>query len=149
VAAEAKYDMTVYPMTMAVRSASDGAKVHLVQLPYCDCADFTNRKGRLVQLEGGSVITICKHIAEAMERVGGWHRAEPESLHFNDLTHTTVKELLVSPLVGFSLREANAVLAKVTRDGEASFKASVTGLLVDGSLTYDKLASRFSLTVTR
>jgi hypothetical protein len=145
-AAEAKYDMTVYPMTMAVRSASNGARAHLVQVPWCDCEDFTNRKGRLT--EDGSV-TICKHIREALERVGGWHRAEPAPLFFSALTHTAVKELLVSSLVGFSPREANAVIVRAGRESEVSFKASIAGLLADGSLTYDKLASRYSLTVTR
>jgi hypothetical protein len=72
-----KYDMTVYPIQVAVRSQSDGAAVHMVTLPHCDCADFTNRKGQLVSFEGGKTVTVCKHLAEALERVGGWNRPAP------------------------------------------------------------------------
>lgn len=89
--AQAKtYDMTVYPVQVAVRSQSDGAAVHLVTLPHCDCADFTNRKGKLA--DDGEAITICKHIREALARVGGWHRPEPE-VHA-DLTYKRAAEIL-------------------------------------------------------
>lgn len=73
-----KYEMAVYPMTVAVRSASDGAKVHQVHLAFCDCADFTNRKGRLT-VDGN--VTICKHIAQAMALVGGWNRPGTPEVH--------------------------------------------------------------------
>lgn len=147
--AEAKYDMTVHPVSALVRSQSNGAAAHQVTFPSCDCADFVNRRGQLIEAGDDIAVTLCKHIAEGLRRVGGWHRAEPAPVSFGDLTHTAVKELLASSLVGFSPREANAVLAKVARDGEASFKASITGLLVDGAIAYDMLASRYSLTVTR
>lgn len=74
-AAEPKYDMTVYPTAGLVRSASNGAVTHQVTLPSCDCADFINRKGRLAWAQdAGHTVTICKHIAEFMERIGGWNR---------------------------------------------------------------------------
>jgi hypothetical protein len=74
-----KYDMTVYPIQVAVRSQSDGAAVHMVTLPHCDCPDFTNRKGQVVEAELGrpEAITVCKHILTALERVGGWNRPAP------------------------------------------------------------------------
>lgn len=72
-------DMTVYPVQAAVRSASDGAAVHMVTLPHCDCADFTNRRGQLILVDEHTVaVTVCKHMAEALSRIGGWHRPEPE-----------------------------------------------------------------------
>jgi hypothetical protein len=72
-----KYDMTVYPVQVAVRSQSDGAAVHMVTLPYCDCPDFTNRKGKVVETGDVKTVTLCKHLAEALERVAGWHRPAP------------------------------------------------------------------------
>jgi hypothetical protein len=100
-AAEAKYDMTVYPMTMAVRSASNGARAHLVQLSYCDCEDFTNRRGRLT--EDGSV-TICKHVREALERVGGWHReATPGPVIYRDVTRSRAAHVMTSSCLASSL----------------------------------------------
>jgi hypothetical protein len=93
--ARTSYDMTVYPMTVAVRSASNGARAHLVQLPYCDCEDFTNRRGRLTT-EG--TVTVCKHVREALERVGGWHREDPKDEVYEDLTYSEASELLTSIL---------------------------------------------------
>lgn len=90
-AAAEKYDMTVYPVQVAVRSASDGARVHMVTLPYCDCPDFTNRRGRVT--EDGTV-SVCKHIREALERVGGWHRSEPEPEVYGNLTRERAREIL-------------------------------------------------------
>jgi hypothetical protein len=75
--AKTNYDLTVYPVTALVRSASNGAAAHQVTLPSCDCADFINRRGQLVEVGGGIAVTLCKHIAEALIRVGGWTRPEP------------------------------------------------------------------------
>ena len=87
------YDMTVYPIQAAVRSASDGAAVHLVTLPHCDCADFTNRRGMLIEVDEHTAgVTICKHIAEAIARIGGWHRPEPEV--YSDLTRAMAFQVL-------------------------------------------------------
>lgn len=73
------YDMTVYPIQVAVRSASDPTRVHMVTIAHCDCADFTNRRGMLIPVDEHTVgVTVCKHIVEAMARIGGWHRPEPE-----------------------------------------------------------------------
>jgi hypothetical protein len=72
-----KYDMTVYPIQVAVRSQSDGAAVHMVTLPHCDCPDFTNRKGQHTFDGASEAITVCKHILTALERVGGWNRPAP------------------------------------------------------------------------
>lgn len=78
----AKYDMAVYPTAGLVRSASDGAKSHQVTLASCDCADFINRKGQLITIDGVIAVTVCKHVAEFLERVAGWHRpADPEPEH--------------------------------------------------------------------
>jgi hypothetical protein len=93
------YDMAVYPVQVAVRSASDGAAVHMVTLPHCDCADFTNRKGRLVEVEfGGVAVLVCKHIAAALGRVGGWHRDEPaeETVTYHRLPRIQAVTLMTS-----------------------------------------------------
>jgi hypothetical protein len=67
------YDMTAYPVQVAVRSQSDGAAVHMVTLPYCDCPDFTNRKGRVTEAgDGQAAVTVCKHLIRALE-LAGWH----------------------------------------------------------------------------
>ncbi len=92
-AAPAKRDMTVYPIQAAVRSESDGARAYTVTLPYCPCADFTNRRGMLIEVDEHTAgVTICKHIASAMARVGGWHRPEPEV--WSDLTRSEVFQVL-------------------------------------------------------
>jgi len=76
--AQAKnYDMAVYPTAGLVRSQSDGARAHQVTLSSCDCADYINRKGQLVETEAGPAVTVCKHVAEFLERVGGWNRPVP------------------------------------------------------------------------
>jgi hypothetical protein len=144
-------DMAVLPTQVVVSSESDPGTTYLVQLPYCPCKDFRYRRAALLA-DGAGVnlgTLFCKHLRKGLDLVGGWHRTEPAPLFFSGLTHTAVKELLVSSLVGLSPREANAVLAKVAQDGAGDFKASITGLKVDGTVTYDKLASRYTLLVTR
>jgi hypothetical protein len=91
---EIKYAMTVHPTAGLVRSQSDGARAHAVTLPSCDCADYINRKGRLVSVDGLVAITLCKHIVEFLERVGGWNRAVPETVEYHDITRSRVVTLL-------------------------------------------------------
>jgi hypothetical protein len=89
-----KYDMTVYPTAGLVRSASDGARSHQVTLPSCDCGDFINRKGWVVMVDGVPAVTICKHIAEFIERAGGWHRQPAEPEVHEGLTRNQASEIL-------------------------------------------------------
>jgi hypothetical protein len=134
-------DMAVYPMTVAVRSESDGAAVHVVHLPYCDCADFTNRKGRLTG--EGSYVSVCKHIREAIERVGGWHRApEPAPLTYESLSRSQALILLTSACLA----------ASAASDLVADARATGTGMLdiTRGRVTVEWSASlpRRGYTVT-
>lgn len=76
------YDMTVYPVQVAVRSEHDATKVYLVNLAFCPCPDFTNRRG--VVSEDGTSVTVCKHIAQALVLVGG-HHGSPETAEENRL----------------------------------------------------------------
>jgi hypothetical protein len=95
------YDMTAYPVQVAVRSQSDGAAVHMVTLPYCDCPDFTNRKGRVAEAgDGQAAVTVCKHLIRALE-LAGWHAAErPQASSeaspevFGDVSRTRARALL-------------------------------------------------------
>jgi hypothetical protein len=150
-AAEPRYDMTVHPTHALVRSQSNGAAAHQVTFPSCDCADFINRRGKLIEVDGGLAVTLCKHVAEGLRRIGGWHRDETavpqQAAAYYNLMHGDVKELLRGPVVGFSPREANQVISKATHDGEAVFKGFLTDLPADGTLTYDQLTSRYTLTV--
>jgi hypothetical protein len=150
--AEPKYDMTVHPTHALVRSQSNGAAAHQVTFPSCDCADFINRRGKLIEVDGGLAVTLCKHVAEGLRRIGGWHRDETaapqQAAVYYNLMHGDVKELLRGPVVGFSPREANQVISKATHDGEAVFKGFLTDLPADGILTYDQTTSRYTLTVT-
>jgi hypothetical protein len=110
-------DMAVYPTTVAVRSESDGAAVHTVHLPFCDCADFTNRRGRLTT---DGTVTICKHIREAIERVGGWHRApDPDPLTYGNLSRSQALTLLTSAYLA----------ALAARDLVDDARATGTGML--------------------
>lgn len=119
-AAPEKYDMTVYPVQVAVRSASDGAAVHMVTLPHCDCADFTNRKGKLTA--EGQYISVCKHIVTAMQSVGGWHQPEPgpgERTVYG-LLRAEARGILVSAEAGqLSGRTADVLLKAAVADGTA------------------------------
>lgn len=143
-AAEPKYDMAVYPMTVAVRSASDGARAHLVQLPFCDCPDFTNRRGQLTYDGTSESVTICKHIREALARVGGWNRAEKEET-FSDLTRVDVLSILRGSRIGMTPRASNAVLAQFAHSALAEFEH---GTGISGVVRYDQRLGRYTMTVT-
>lgn len=140
-------DMTVYPIQAAVRSQSDGARAYTVTFPHCPCADFTNRRGQLIPVDEHTIgVTVCKHIAAAMERIGGWHRpAEPKVLE--DLTHAAAKALLQGPLVGLTARMANSVLYEAADDYAGSEFTPEDGAVVDGKATYDKVRSRYTVTL--
>lgn len=142
-AADPKYDMAVYPTAGLVRSASDGARTHQVTLASCDCADFINRKGRLIEVDGIMAVTVCKHNAEFLERVGGWNRpAEPKpapQVH-SDLTRVQAFGFLVDTEgADVTVGAANAVLNSVM-EGQPAFipaigrkpcvKVAVTGRAV-------------------
>jgi len=140
--AEAKYQMTVYPVQVAVRSASDGAAVHQVSLAYCDCADFTNRKGRLDVIAGVPVITICKHIAQAMQLVGGWHR-EPEI--FERLSQKEVLDLLTGERVNLTQTLARRYISDV--GSQRTSKAEFNSTRAAGFVTYEPLRSKYTVTL--
>jgi hypothetical protein len=141
------YDLTVYPIQVAVRSASDGAAVHMVTLPHCDCADFTNRRGRLIEAEGTgpSHVSVCKHIAAALERVGGWHRGEPEPLVFADQTRQQARTVLLG--AGQPSRFITALLDRIqVHHGKDSFRSGGAGM-PDGEVTYDQPSGRYTITL--
>lgn len=147
--AQAKnYDMAVYPVQVAVRSQADGAAVHMVTLPHCDCADFTNRKGRLVDGAGSPHVSVCKHIAAALERIGGWHGPEPEPKVWGILMHAEARELLIGPEVCLPPRTAYAVLRRASNHDEATF-TTLGGALCDGHVAYDRLQSRYTVTLRK
>jgi hypothetical protein len=105
-AAPAKnYDMTVHPTAGLVRSQSDGARAHQVTLPSCDCADYINRKGDLVQVDGLTAITLCKHIVEFLERVGGWNRpaGPPSPEVYENLSRQRARTLMAEALLADSM----------------------------------------------
>ena len=99
--AKAKYDMTVYPVQVAVRSQSDGAAVHMVTLPHCDCADFTNRKGQLVPVEPGARqrrLGVQAHRRGAGERRRlALPQPEPEPQVHSGLRRRAVQDILTDP----------------------------------------------------
>jgi hypothetical protein len=169
-AAGKNYDMTVHPTAGLVRSASDGAAAHHVTLASCDCADFINRKGRLVEMDGGTVaVTVCKHVAEFLARAGGWHRTtEPAEavvlgglggraradldgglVFFPNITDVTAKAILRGSLVGMSAGDSNALFREAAKhvNGTAEFKAALCGATVDGQVEVDKLRGRCTLTL--
>jgi hypothetical protein len=146
--AEAKYDMTVYPTAGLVRSASasDGAKSHQVTLPSCDCADFINRKGWVIEVDGVSAVTICKHIAEFIERVGGWNRpAEevPKLVIYPVVTRGQAVTVLTSHYIASELTN-RLLLAACGADGMWVTVGITTGQL---SACYDKASRRYSVRV--
>lgn len=108
-AAEAKYDMTVHPTSALVRSQSDGSKAHQVTFPSCDCADFINRRGVLIEAEGGIAVTLCKHIAEGLERIGGWNRRpepeKPKDVLYTVLSRKKAVTVLTSHFISSDLTE--------------------------------------------
>jgi hypothetical protein len=143
--ASKNYDMTVYPVQMAVRSQSDGAAVHQVTLPWCDCADFTNRRGQLVETGGGVAITICKHIAEALARVGGWHRHEHRQEVFPDVTRQRARTILTE--AGQQDRAVTALLDRIqVHHGKDSFRSAGAGM-PDGEVTYELVTGLYTVTL--
>ena len=143
-AAEAKYDMKVYPVSGLVRSASDGAGSHQVTLASCDCGDFINRKGRLVEVGDAFAITVCKHVVEFAQRVGGW-TSRQDSEWVPDLTHDEAVTLLTGERVRMGRPEARAALsALTTRRTESS---DFTGRAGKGRVTYDPARARFTVTI--
>lgn len=130
-AAPAKYDMAVYPTAGLVRSASDGAKSHQVTLASCDCADFTNRRGQLVVVDDTLAVTVCKHVAEFLERVAGWHRPAdpaPEHLMYPSLSRQQALTVLTSSCISADLTE------RVLRAARAANGLTVTCQLTVGEL---------------
>jgi hypothetical protein len=137
------YDMAVLPTTVVVCSETDPNTTYHVQLPYCPCKDFRYRRTlRDLPLEE----RFCKHLTEALARVGSWHRTPRAKSVYSNLFHDDIKRLLTDgTVVGFSVREANTVLRNMTESG-AEFSVA-TGAPVDGKVEYEKLPSRYTLTV--
>jgi hypothetical protein len=139
------YDMTAYPVQVAVRSESDGAEAYMVHLPYCPCPDFTNRKGRLDVIDGVPVISICKHVAEAMQRVGGWHREaeKPRPVLYPVITRQQAVTVLTSHYISSGLTN-RLLLAACAADGMWVVEDITTGQL---AASYDKGSRRYSVRV--
>jgi hypothetical protein len=139
-----RYDMTVYASAGMVRSASDGARAHRVQLPDCDCADFINRKGQLAEIDGMPVITICKHIAEFMNRAGGWKRpAEPGPVTYSDLTYQRARNVLTEN--GVTAGCTGELLAEAST-GRPSFYPGFAGR--HGEIKVEAAERRYTITVS-
>jgi hypothetical protein len=142
-----QYDMTVHPTAGLVRSASDGASAHHVTLASCDCADFINRKGRLVEVDGGIVaVTVCKHVAEFLERAGGWHRAPeplPEMVTLNRLTRAQAFTHLTSAYMAADLVD-RLLHAAV---GASPIAATVRITVGDVMVKYDSTNRRYTITM--
>ena len=146
-ASKHNYDLTVYPVQAAVRSASDGAAVHLVTLAHCDCADFTNRRGQLIPVDAHTVaVTVCKHIVAALARVGGWNLPEPEPKVHENLMQAEARELLAGPEVLLDAKGVSYVLRRASGHLSASFTTE-DGALCDGLVTYNRLQSRYTVTL--
>jgi hypothetical protein len=142
------YDMTAYPVQVAVRSQSDGAAVHMVTLPYCDCADFTNRKGRIADSEGGKAVTVCKHLLRALE-LAGWHQPEPGAagtVTYNSLTRARAVTLLTSAYLSSALTEQ---LLTAAVGAATSPSIGATADLVSGPVLvkYDPQTRRYTVTL--
>ncbi len=143
-AAEAKYDMTVHPTTALVRSQSNGAMAHAVTLPSCDCADFINRRGRLVEVEGGIAVTLCKHIEAALLRVGGWSRpADPGPVIYQDVTRDRAFTVMTSSYLASSL--ADSLLHAALGTSPLSATADTTNGPV--TVRYDSASRRYTVTI--
>jgi hypothetical protein len=142
-------DMAVFPTQVVVCSESDPGTTYLVQLPYCPCKDFRYRRSNPEKFPDSP---YCKHIREAMRRVAGWHRQAPAGPEVHDgLTDVAVKELLRSTTIGFGPRESNALVHRAVKaEGlPVPFAASLTGALVDGTLSYERVQSQYTLVVHR
>jgi hypothetical protein len=144
--AEAKYDMTAYPVQVAVRSETDGAKVYGVFLPYCPCADFTNRKGVLVEAPDGAVITVCKHLVQAFALVAGWHRTASKDEVRSGQTKAEVVAFLCGDRVRLTSVQARSVMDKFLRHDAADYSGR-PGTGVHGIITRDPRLDRYDVTV--
>ena len=142
--AEAKYDMTVYPTMGLVRSASDGARTHQVTLASCDCADFINRKGRLIEVDGVMAISVCKHVVEFIERIGGWNRpAEPGPVVYQNVTRQRAFTVLTSSYLASSL--ADNLLHAAVGCSPLSTGVDITNGQV--SVRYDPQTRRYTVSI--
>jgi hypothetical protein len=112
-AAEARYDMTVHPTHALVRSQSNGATAHQVTFPSCDCADFINRRGHLIETADGLAVTLCKHIAEGLLRIGGWNRPDTAVTVHARLTRFEATRVLCEAPVGLTEPQATDLLSAV------------------------------------
>ena len=138
------YDMAVYPVEVAVRSEHDGALTYNCHLPYCPCADFANRKGVLVPIEGGFAVTLCKHLLNAMERVAGWHRkAQPDV--YAGLPLQAATELLMG--LGMTRTVSRMILTDAADTAVSEFFKDVAGATASGKVEGDKLRGRYTVTV--
>ena len=136
--------MTVYPVQAAVRSMSDGAAVHTVTIPHCDCADFTNRRGQLLMVDDHTMaVTVCKHVAEALARIGGWHRPEPEPVTYPYLTRGQAATVMTSAFLASDLTD-RLLRAAVGAGGEAVTVTIATGQVL---VKYDSPARRYDVTL--
>jgi hypothetical protein len=142
--AKTSYDMTVHPTSALVRSQSNGAAAHAVTLPSCDCPDFINRRGRLVEVQGGIAVTLCKHIEAALLRVGGWNR-EPEPgpavTNYPGLTRSQAMTVLTSHFINAGLAN-RLLLAACGAEGMVVAEPITTGEM---RATYDSVGRRYTL----
>lgn len=142
--AKTNYDMTVHPTTALVRSQSNGAVAHAVTLPSCDCADFINRRGRLVEVEGGIAVTLCKHIEAALLRIGGWNREVAPGLavtNFPGLTRAQAVTVLTSHFISADLSN-RLLLAACGANGMVVSQPVTNG---QAHVTYDSVGRRYSI----
>lgn len=145
--AEAKqYDMAVYPTAGLVRSASNGAATHQVTLASCDCADFINRKGRLIEVDGVLAVTICKHNAEFLARIGGWNRQPEQRVTHEDVTRERARTILAE--AGLTDSAVRSLLNSIrVHNGKDSFRSGRVDQ-PDGEVTYDDLSGRYTIVLT-
>jgi hypothetical protein len=112
--AQPKQGMAVYPVTVAVRSASRPGHVHMVHLPWCPCEDFQYRHARLLRGEIALAELFCKHLHQAMEQVGGLQAADDTppvaTKVYNDLTRGAAIDVIAAPGTGVSRDTALAGL---------------------------------------
>jgi hypothetical protein len=140
-----KYDMTVHPTAGLVRSQSDGARAHQVTLSSCDCPDYVNRKGRLVEVDGGiAAVTVCKHIAEFLVQAGGWHRPAALPLNQRDrlgVSFERARTLLAE--AGIDDAKARSVLHSIrVQHGRDTLRLPESGSVL---VTYNELTDRYDV----
>lgn len=142
--AKTNYDMTVHPTTALVRSQSNGAMAHAVTLPSCDCADFINRRGRLVEVEGGIAVTLCKHIEAALLRIGGWNRpTDPGPVVYQDVSRSRAVTVMTSSYLASSL--VDSLLHAALGTSPLSATADTTNGPV--TVKYDSASRRYTVTI--